>query len=47
MVILKEKEGVCLMEIIDNKFRLEDLYIGMEIKDKDQLSGILMLYHFS
>lgn len=28
------------MEIIDNKFRLEDLYIGMEIKDKDQLSGI-------
>lgn len=28
------------MEIMDNKFRLEDLYIGMEIKDKDQLSGI-------
>jgi len=28
------------MAIIDNKFRLEDLYVGMEIKDKDQLSGI-------
>ncbi len=40
MVILKEKEGVYFMAIIDNKFRLEDLYVGMEIKDKDQLSGI-------
>ncbi|MBD5515209.1 MAG: hypothetical protein HDR06_11380 [Lachnospiraceae bacterium] len=28
------------MALIDNKFALEDLYIGMEIKDKDQLSGI-------
>ncbi len=28
------------MEIIDNKFTLEDLYIGMEVKDKDQLSDI-------
>ena len=28
------------MEEIYNKFELEDLYIGMEIKDKDQLSGI-------
>lgn len=28
------------MAIIDNKFTLEDLYIGMEIKDKDQLSSI-------
>ncbi len=33
-------EGVYLMEIIKNKFALEDLYIGMEIKDKDQLSSI-------
>ncbi len=40
MVILKEKEGVYFMAIIDNKFRLEDLYVGMEIKDKDQLSDI-------
>lgn len=28
------------MEIVKNKFTLEDLYIGMEIKDKNQLSGI-------
>ncbi len=28
------------MEIINNKFTLEDLYIGMEVKDKDQLSDI-------
>lgn len=28
------------MEAIRNKFALEDLYIGMEIKDKNQLSGI-------
>lgn len=28
------------MAIIDNKFTLEDLYIGMEIKDKEQLSSI-------
>lgn len=28
------------MAIIDNKFTLEDLYIGMEIKDKKQLSDI-------
>lgn len=28
------------MEIIKNKFALEDLYIGMEIIDKDQLSSI-------
>lgn len=28
------------MEIIKNKFALEDLYIGMEIKDKEQLSDI-------
>ena len=28
------------MEITNNKFSLEDLYIGMEIKDKDQLSNI-------
>lgn len=28
------------MEIIRNKFALEDLYIGMEIVDKDQLSSI-------
>ncbi len=28
------------MAIVDNKFTLEDLYIGMEIKDKDQLSNI-------
>lgn len=28
------------MEEIYNKFELEDLYIGMEIKDKDQLSSI-------
>lgn len=40
MVILKEKEGVYFMAVIDNKFKLEDLYVGMEIKDKDQLSGI-------
>ncbi len=36
----KESEGVYLMEITNNKFSLEDLYIGMEIKDKDQLSSI-------
>ena len=28
------------MALIDNKLALEDLYIGMEIKDKDQLSSI-------
>ena len=28
------------MAIIDNKFTLEDIYIGMEIKDKNQLSSI-------
>ena len=28
------------MTMADNKFTLEDLYIGMEIKDKDQLSNI-------
>ena len=28
------------MEMVKNKFRLEDLYIGMEIKDKEQLSNI-------
>ena len=28
------------MEEIYNKFELEDLYIGMEIKDKNQLSSI-------
>ncbi len=28
------------MEKIKNKFALEDLYIGMEIKDKNQLSSI-------
>ena len=28
------------MTMADNKFTLEDLYIGMEIKDKDQLSDI-------
>lgn len=29
-----------LMAINDNKFRLEDLYIGMEIENKNQLSDI-------
>ena len=28
------------MEMADNKFTLDDIYIGMEIKDKEQLSGI-------
>ena len=28
------------MEMIDNKFNLEDLYIGMKIQDKEQLSDI-------
>lgn len=28
------------MEIIDKKFELQDLYIGMEIKNKNQLSSI-------
>lgn len=28
------------MGISNNKFTLKDLYISMEIKDKDQLSGI-------
>ena len=28
------------MEITNNKFALEDLYIGMKIKDKNQLSGL-------
>ena len=26
--------------MVDNKFKLEDLYIGMQIKDKNQLSII-------
>ena len=26
--------------MVDNKFKLEDLYIGMQIKDKNQLSSI-------
>lgn len=28
------------MQVIKNKLMLEDLYIGMEIKDKNQLSDI-------
>lgn len=28
------------MALVNNKFTLEDLYIGMEIIDKDQLSSI-------
>ncbi len=28
------------MAIIDNKFALQDLYIGMKIRDKNQLSNI-------
>lgn len=28
------------MAAIDNKFTLEDLYIGMEVRDKNQLSHI-------
>ena len=28
------------MEMIDNKFNLEDLYIGMKIQDKEQLCDI-------
>ncbi len=28
------------MALVNNKYTLEDLYIGMEIIDKDQLSGI-------
>ena len=28
------------MKIIGNKFHLEDLYIGMKIQDKEQLSDI-------
>ena len=28
------------MGLMDNKLELKDLYIGMEIKDKAQLSGI-------
>lgn len=28
------------MEIMDKKLELKDLYIGMEIKDKDQLGSI-------
>ncbi len=26
--------------MVDNKFKLEDVYIGMQIKDKNQLSSI-------
>lgn len=40
MLMLKEMERVFLMANNDNKFRLEDLYIGMEIENKNQLSGI-------
>ena len=36
----RKKKGFIFMEMINNKFTLEDLYIGMEIKDKDQLSDI-------
>ena len=32
------------MEIIDNKFELEELYIGMDIKDKAQSSSIVMVH---
>ena len=28
------------MAIIDNKFALQDLYIGMKIRDKNQLSNL-------
>lgn len=28
------------MALVNNKFTLEDLYIGMEVIDKDQLSSI-------
>ena len=36
----RKRKGFMFMEMINNKFTLEDLYIGMEIKDKDQLSDI-------
>lgn len=36
----EKRKGFMFMEMINNKFTLEDLYIGMEIKDKDQLSDI-------
>lgn len=37
---LKKNEGGYVMALVNNKFTLEDLYIGMEIIDKDQLSSI-------
>ena len=41
MIVLKEKRKVFMfMEMTNKKFALEDLYIGMEIRDKEQLSGI-------
>lgn len=40
-VILKEKEGDdSPMTSNGSKFKIEDLYIGMEISDKNQLSNI-------
>ena len=36
----RKRKGFMFMEMINNKFTLEELYIGMEIKDKDQLSDI-------
>ena len=38
--ITKGKGRSSIMTMADNKFTLEDLYIGMEIKDKNQLSDI-------
>ncbi len=35
----QKKRNIC-MDIMDKKLELKDLYIGMEIRDKKQLSGI-------
>ena len=35
-----QKEINICMDIMDKKLELKDLYIGMEIRDKKQLSGI-------
>lgn len=38
--VLDKGYSLICMDIMDKKLELKDLYIGMEIRDKKQLSGI-------
>lgn len=38
--VLTMVEGIYCMDVMNKRMELKDLYIGMEIKDKDQLNNI-------